>query len=119
MADSEIQKAVTTSETYEEPLDEAIKRLAELPSMEYERCRKEEAKRLGIRTTVLDREVKVARPRAEEDNDLGLFDPEPWPEEVDGDDLLDRIVGALRTYVVMPPYVAEATALWVVHCHCF
>ena len=119
MADSEIQKAVNASETYEETLVETVKRLAELPSLDYECLRKDEAKRLGIRATVLDREVKSARPRTEAENDLGLFDPEPWSEEVDGDDLLDRIVGALRTYVVMPPHVAEATALWAVHCHCF
>ena len=119
MADSEIQKAVSASENYEEPIVETIKRLAELPSIEYERCRKEEAKRLSMRATALDREVKAARPKADDGNDLGLFDPEPWSEEVDGDDLLDRIVGVLRTYVVMPPHVAEATALWAVHCHCF
>jgi putative DNA primase/helicase len=119
MADSEIQKAVNASEAYEETLVETIKRLAELPSLDYERCRKQEAKRLDMRAPVLDREVKAARPKAADGNDLGLFDPEPWSEEVDGDDLLDRIVDALRTYVVMPPHVAEATALWALHCHCF
>ncbi len=104
---------------HNESLVATIKRLAELPPIEYEQCRKPEARRLGMRTSVLDREVKAVRPRAEEDNDLGLFEPDPWAEEIDGDDLLDRLASALRSYVVMPAHVAEAAALWAVHCHCF
>lgn len=98
--------------------DEAIERLAALPEIEYERARKEEAKKLGIRAAVLDKQVKVVWSNGS-NNDLALFDPEPWPVEVVGADLLDGIVIALRRYVVMPKHTAEAAALWVVHCHCF
>jgi putative DNA primase/helicase len=50
---------------------------------------------------------------------LGLFEPEPWPEEVDGDDLLDRLVAAILQYIVMLLHEAETVALWVVHAHGF
>ena len=107
------------AETVEETYFETIQRLAVLSTHEYERCRKAEAKRLDMRAGVLDKEVSSARPKDDKGNDLGLIDPEPWPEEVDGDDLLDRIVGGLCRHVVTPPHVAETIALWCVHTYVF
>ncbi len=119
MADREVNETMVTAEGFAEPFVTTIERLAAMPVAEYERARKDEAKRLKMRATVLDREVKAARRNGEDENDLGLFEPDPWPEEVDGDDLLDRIVGALCRHVVMPSHAAAAAALWVVHCHAF
>ena len=119
MADMEVEEGLGQAESYEEPIAETIRRLAELPCAEYERVRKAEAKRLNMRVSVLDCEVDASRKNGQDENDLGLFEPELWPEEVDGDDLLDRIVRAICRHVVMPPHAAEATALWVVHCHAF
>ena len=39
-----------------------------MPVAEYERARKNEAKRLKMRATVLDREVKAARKNGEDEN---------------------------------------------------
>ncbi|MCH9000583.1 MAG: DUF3631 domain-containing protein, partial [Proteobacteria bacterium] len=119
VAPPSVSEAVESAETVEETYFETIQRLAVLPIHEYERCRKEEAKRLNMRASVLDKEVKSARPQDDAGNDLGLFDPVPWPEKVDGDDLLDRIVGGLCRHVVMPAHAAEAVALWCVHAHAF
>ncbi len=44
-----------------EPLDDAVLRLAALPALEYETCRKVEARALGVRPTVLDAEVRRRR----------------------------------------------------------
>ena len=111
--------AVERAETVKETYFETIQRLAVLPAHEYERCRKAEAKRLDMRTAVLDKEVRSARSNDDKENSLGLVDPDPWPEEVDGEELLDRIVGGLCRHIVMPAYVAYAVALWVVHCYVF
>ena len=119
MASPDITGAVNDAETVVETYFETIKRLAALPTHEYERCRKAEAKRLDMRTSVLDKEVKSARPQDDEGNDLGLVEPDPWPKKVDGDDLLNRIVGGLCRHVVMPPHVAETVALWCIHAHTF
>ena len=102
MASPDITGAVNAAETVEETYYETIQRLAALPRNEYERCRKAEAKRLEMRASVLDKEVASALPKNGEANDLGLSDPEPWPEQVDGDDLLDRVMGALRRHVGLP-----------------
>ena len=119
MTSPEITGIVNDAEAVEETYFEAIQRLAALSTLEYERCRKKEAKRLEMRAIVLDNEVKSARPKDEKGNDLGLLDPEPWVEEVDGDDLLDRIVAGLCRYVVMPPNAAAVVALWCIHAHVF
>lgn len=96
--------------------------LAKLSPFEYDRRRKAEAKRLNITVKTLDAEITARRRNNTslgEANDLGLIEHAPWPEEVDGAGLLDRIAAAIRRYVVMPAHAAEAAALWVVHAHCF
>ncbi len=54
MNSPEIKDIVTDATAVEETYFETIKRLAALPTNEYERCRKSEAKRLEMRTSVLD-----------------------------------------------------------------
>lgn len=48
---------------------------------------------------------------------LVLSDPEPWPEPVDGSELLAALVGTLHRWLVLPDGGAEALALWTVHAH--
>ncbi len=118
--DREIQNAVDSAEEYSEPLDAAIERLSQLSKREYEQCRKAEAKKFDVRVQMLDRWVREARAGDGDGGDgLQLYEPEPWDDEVDGADLLDRMVIALKRYVVMPNHAAEATALWAVHAHAF
>ena len=114
-----VPESINDAPEYRESLDDAVKRLAALTRGEYEQCRKAEAKKLDVRPTFLDTEVKEARGDAEDSGGFKLYEPEPWDEEVDGDDLLDRIVAGIREYVIMPEQVAEAAALWVVHTHAY
>ena len=101
-----------------------IKRLAKLTEIEYERERKTAAKQLGIaRLSVLDVAVKAAR--AENGDTKGQGRPlelpviEPWPDPINGADLLDDICNAAKRYLVMPEGSTEILALWVVHTHVF
>ncbi len=96
--------------------DEVIARLAELPEMEYEQQRKAEAKRLGVRATALDNQVKAARVKPPIS---GLSQSEPWDEPVDGDALLDALVLVFREYIVMEPHGLQILALWAAHTYCF
>jgi hypothetical protein len=43
---------------------------------------------------------------------LALPEPEPWPEPVDGAQLLDELVAAVRRYVVLDDAAVHAVALW-------
>lgn len=94
-----------------ESKEEVIERLAALTPFEYDRVRKDEAKILAIRTDTLD---KLIRGSGETRTDGDPFtDPEPWPEQVDPAQLLDKIVMTIRRFIVMDTEQAHAAALWV------
>src|SRR5438094_1715921 len=46
-------------------------------------------------------------------------EPEPWPEPVDGELLLDRVTGLLRQVAVLPELAGEALALFTSHTYAF
>lgn len=96
-----------------------LSQLALLAEDQYERVRKEKAKELGVRASILDRMVTRLRPEQNSDNEntdsLGIPEAPLWEESVDGDKLLAEISFAIRDYVVLPKTAADATALWVVH----
>lgn len=103
--------------------DEAtFARLAKLSAADYDRVRMDEAERLGIRASTLDAEVGKRRlTTADGLQGSGDFirEVEPWPEEVNGAEVLDAAVAVLRRYLALPPHAAEALALWLGHAHCF
>jgi putative DNA primase/helicase len=99
-----------------------INRVAQLSTLDYERERETIAKRLSIRLHVLDEMVARARQKTAADpslTSLPAVETVPWPEPVNGAQLLDDITAAVRRYVVLEKGAAEATALWVVHTYCF
>jgi putative DNA primase/helicase len=107
-------------------IDAAIARLRALPPLDYERERKAAAKRLGIRVTQLDRLVRgndgggsnnKGNGKAGQGRPLEFPELEPWPDYVDGAELLDAIAATYCDYVVMPEGAADVLALWVVHTH--
>lgn len=95
-----------------------LDRLAKLSPLEYDKVRKANAKRLGVRTDTLDQEIRSRRPRTDDDaapgSPLTLLSIEPWPEAVDGQALLGELVAVIRRHVRLPIYAADAVALWVV-----
>ena len=103
---------------------ETIKKLARMDSLEYERNRDVEAKKLGIsRVTVLDSLVAAERAEQNEEQESSFleFDAvEPWPEPVDGTALLDEIINtAINPYIVCAPAVKIACALFALHTYAF
>lgn len=46
---------------------------------------------------------------------LTLSEPEPWPDTVNGQELLKEITEVLPRFLVLPPHGAVAIALWIVH----
>lgn len=105
--------------------DEIVQRLAKLPPLEYERQREDAAKKLGCRTSILDKQVDARRPKSEvadgemQGRTMNLADVEPWPESVSGADALNEITAAFARYVALPDGAADALALWTAHAHTF
>lgn len=96
----------------------AIGDLAALPPLEYDRVRKEEAERLGVRVDTLDREVARQRGTSDDSSEgFALTDPVPFPQPVEGAGLLDLLAQIIRKHVVLAPSAADAVALWIVHTH--
>jgi putative DNA primase/helicase len=92
----------------------AYERLAGLSRDEYDRCRKAEARRLGVRVETLDAEVHARRRRA---SPARLGEVEPWPQPVEGVAVLMEVRETFHCYAVLPAGAAEALALWCAHAH--
>jgi putative DNA primase/helicase len=107
--------------------DKTITRLAALSPIEYDRIRKDEAKKLNCRESTLDSVVHakqlLMRPQPDGDNLQGtavkLADVEPWPEPVNGAEILNAIAKRFETYVVLPEGAADMSALWCGHTHMY
>jgi len=47
--------------------------------------------------------------------DTIFADPEPWADEVDGGELLDKISQTLKKFIMLPTGAVETIALWILH----
>jgi hypothetical protein len=107
-------------EQLEFEFDAEIKRLASLSSIQYEQVRKSAALRFGVRTSILDKLVENERIpviRDKQGGKISFSELEPWPDAIDGVELLNSIADAIRLYVVLSDHARDTTALWVLHCY--
>lgn len=108
--------------------DEAVDALARLKPLERDQNLKDYANALGVRQSTLRNEVnkllganrsgKGARDNAP-GRALSFETIEPSSEPVDGDELIDEIVAAIKRFVALPDTLAHAVALWVLFAHTF
>jgi hypothetical protein len=100
-----------------------ICRLAELSPLEYDKKRSAAARELGVSVGALDRAVKEVRTARSETKGQGrplqLPSIDPWPDPVEGGELLDNLCNAVKRYLVLPDGSAEVLALWSIHTHTF
>ena len=96
-----------------------FERLAALSPAEYDRVREREARRLRIRARTLDAEVaKVQNDSADiEVNKIHLPEIEPWPEPVNGAEVVLQVYERFVHYMVLPPGAADVMSVWSVHTH--
>ena len=100
-------------------IEAELQALADLPPIEFERRRKDEAERLGVRKSTLDTEVQKRRGMSSgADLDPAHWKVEPWPDPVDGAALADEMVAIFTRHLVLVEHAAEAMALWVLHAWC-
>src|SRR5207249_9514117 len=85
----------------------AFNRLSKLSRPDYDRVRVAEAERLSIRVATLDAEVDSRRPKMADDAEfqgskVTLPDFEPWPDTVNGAEVLYEVSGAFSRFVFLP-----------------
>lgn len=93
-----------------------IKRLAALSPLEYDRVRDNEAKKLGVRTATLDKQITAER-KGYDNTGMEIDSVEPWPESVDPAQLLTEVFECARRFIVCEPETAIAAVLWVAMTH--
>jgi hypothetical protein len=104
--------------------EEIVKKLAQSSPLQYERQRSSAAVKLKIRTTALDKLVETQRKKDSTNENLQgrrLEFPviEPWPEPVNGADVLSDVANAFSHYMSLPNGAADVLALWCAHAHSF
>jgi putative DNA primase/helicase len=94
-----------------------IEALARKDHTEYDRMRADLAETFGIRVGTLDDKVEAIRKKlaAADDDALPHWKVDPWPEPIDGAELLNSIKQVFRRYIVLPKYADVALSLWVLH----
>lgn len=112
-------KAVNT-----EAPDAAVLRLSKLSTLEYELVRKDEAKSLGFRPSVLDKMVSESRPKVEDEEELGgrevrFSDCEKYHDKVVGSQVLDEILGHINRHMHINSSDAVISVLWAAHTHIY
>jgi len=110
----------TVSKEPEPPDTETeLKRLADLPDIDYYRCRADAAKLLGIPALALDKLIKPYKSTAEPNSSTEMFPiVPPWDDPVDGEQLLNDIVNFIALFIVCELHVAQTTALWIMFTWC-
>jgi len=96
--------------------------LALLSNLEYEQVRKQEAKALNIRESVLDKEITKERKRLEQEeiaHNSIVSDVEEWQEAIKGDQLLSDLRKIYKQYAILPEGADIALSLWTLGTYCF
>jgi hypothetical protein len=109
----------------EQEIEAAVARFAALTPTQRELRREDVAKGLGINLTALDRLVKAEQGKTAggdaaangQGRLVELAELVPWPNEVNGETLLDELAAALHKYVILSDAEADATVLWLVRTH--
>jgi putative DNA primase/helicase len=98
-----------------------LKGLSEMAPAEYSRRREAICEETGVSRSFLDMEWKARRKAAKAGDDVGTDglseEPSPWPDPVDGAELLNQLVATTEKYLILPPGGAAAMALWSVFTH--
>jgi hypothetical protein len=93
-----------------------VQQLAALSPLIYEQRRVDAAQELGTRAPALDKLVRDARTKAEDQHStLPHWNVEPLESEVSGVQFLDDIEEVFHRYIVLPEGAGAALALWTVH----
>lgn len=120
IGDTTASAGVATNSEVAESEDALIARLAELSDIAYYRVQQANAEALGIKTAQLDKLVMKERKRQADESMasteggscLIFSEVEPWPDAINGAELLDHMTQTIQRFTVLSLDQARACALW-------
>ncbi|MBO0710385.1 MAG: DUF3631 domain-containing protein [Acetobacteraceae bacterium] len=62
---------------------------------------------------------KDKEPKQAPGREIRLHVPEPWPDPVDGAELVADLEALIGSYLILPAGGAVLIALWAIHCYCY
>ena len=104
-------------QTDQDDVEKVLIELARLDLVAYEQQRKATAKKLGMRSAILDSVIKSMRPKSNDDlasRDVIVEEILPWDSSVNGAELLNEIRSIISEHVVMGLNHTIACSLWTV-----
>lgn len=109
-----------TDSTSNEAASSELNNVLNLSDFEYERQRKNIAEKLGVRLPWLDEQRKSNNQKQKSvESDTVVIEDEPWPDTVNGDDLMQHIVDLFNRYIVLPDGAAVVMSAWVILTFCY
>jgi Protein of unknown function (DUF3631) len=119
---AELDALVLTCDSKNE-IGATVRRLASLGPIERAKEARSAAKKFDVPVAAIEAAVKDLRSNTADSKGQGrpleLPVIEPWPEPVNGADLLDDICIGVERYLVLPDGTAETLVLWTIHTHVF
>lgn len=112
-----LAKLVAAGKLDENEVREALTKSALAVGLEPDEIEKtlDSALTAGKRDAAVSGTTRTPRQSKAQGRPLELPDPEPWPEPMNGAELLDAMVYDLCSYVIMTAYQAYAVVLWALH----
>ncbi len=100
-----------------------IKELSKLDTIEYDQQRETAAQEIGIRVSTLDNAVRGLQGPSGDTETKGkkieLYEPAPWPEPVNGAEVLNEAVAHLSRHMEMREADVYACVLWAAHTYMY
>jgi len=104
-----------------ESTEDTIERLSSLSSIEYEKVRTEEAKKLNMRVSALDsfvyQEKRLSQPEPE--NNSIIENLEPWPDPVNITWIVEEIKKQINNFCILPDNYLSPLVAWIIGTYCF
>jgi len=118
--DADQEKPFELCKDFTAQFGHCIDELAQLSPIEYDRVRKQEAKRMGIRTETLDKEVSRLHVSAKVDSNTEITEEViQWDEPIDSTLLADTIRSEITAHVILSEESATAVTLWIMLTYVF
>lgn len=102
-----------------ESIQTIVDKLTELTPLEYDQVRDAKAKELGVRVSALDKAVQEQRKQKVQQQQSLFPSDEPWPDSVDGEDLIHELCQTFERFSVLPSGSSLALSLWAILTYCY